>query len=118
MASVATAPVRIAVIQSQSTNARSSPVVESKSIISLFNAGTLPTIRDTTFVPKRLYSLGSRQGIVVKKSFPEGCTDIFAGSWQSLFMMKASRTQSIHCSGDMFRLIISLLVILFMLLDI
>lgn len=104
MASVATAPVRIAVIQSQSTKASNSPFELSKSIRSLLSAGFLPRMRETTFTPKRWHSSGNRQGMVVKKSLPAGCTDILAGSWHRFLSRKASFTHSTHSAGAMCKL--------------
>ena len=114
MASAATAPVRMAVIQLQSISARSSPLRLSKSIRALCNAGVRPRMRETTFTPKRPYRSGSRQGMVVKKSLPWGWTEIFAGSWHSCLSRKASRTHSTHCAGPMPRPSICSGVILFM----
>ena len=103
MASAATAPVRMAVIQLQSISARSSPLRLSKSIRSLCNAGVRPRMRETTFTPKRPVPLGEQAGHGGEEARCRGWTEIFAGSWHSCLSRKASRTHSTHCAGPMLR---------------
>ena len=113
MARAATAPVRMAVIQSASIRARSSPVVESTINILLLSEGPEPRMRDTLLHPYMPYSSGSRQGIVLMKSSPLGWREIFGGSVERSFIRQDSRTQSTHRAGLMLSARISLSVIIF-----
>ena len=84
MARVATAPVRRAVIQSQLTSAVIAPVRVSNTISSLFSAGWVPLMRDTTLQPKVCISSGRIHGMVLKKSVPRGWSPILGGAGNGL----------------------------------